>query len=109
MNEIVAAAKGFGGRGVGYSLMKRNLTALVCNLARRNPLAPVERARFDFRWVCPDRRHNPDNIAAAKKFILDGLVKAKVIRNDGWGEVAGFSDTWELGEPAGVEVTITPV
>lgn len=109
LNEVIAAAKGFGGRGIAYARMKREWTHLVKNRAIAERLKPVSRAHFAFRWQCGDRRHNPDNIAAAKKFILDGLVVAGVIANDGWNEVAGFSDDWTLAGRVGVQVTITPV
>lgn len=54
-------------------------------------LAPqVTLPRFDepvdvvFTWHRPDRRTDKDNVAFAKKFILDALQKAGVIENDKW-------------------------
>ena len=52
--------------------------------------------RIDFTWVCKDKRQNPDNICFAKKFILDALTKCGVIKNDGWSEIYGFSDSFEV-------------
>lgn len=106
MNEIIAAAKGFKGRGFGYAKMKREWTDAVQMLATVARLPAVKRARFTFRWVEKDRRRNPDNVASAKKLILDGLVKARVLANDGWSEVAGWTDTFEVGAKPGVEVTL---
>lgn len=46
--------------------------------------------RFDepvtvtFTWYRPNRRTDKDNVAFAKKFILDALQKAGVIENDKW-------------------------
>ena len=37
-----------------------------------------------FTWYRPDRRTDKDNVAFAKKFILDALQKAGVIENDKW-------------------------
>lgn len=37
----------------------------------------------DVFWYRKDKKHDPDNIYFAIKFILDGLVKAKAIPNDG--------------------------
>ena len=34
-------------------------------------------------WYRTNKREDPDNIYFAVKFILDGLVKAKVLKNDG--------------------------
>ena len=46
--------------------------------------------RFDvpvyvcFKWFRPDRRSDKDNVAFAKKFVLDALQIAGVIENDKW-------------------------
>jgi hypothetical protein len=37
-----------------------------------------------------------DNIAVAKKFILDGLLAAKKIKNDGWNEVVGWEEHFNV-------------
>ena len=44
----------------------------------------------------------------AKKYILDGLIIAGLLKKDGWNEIAGFTDTWEVGEP-GVWVEVREV
>lgn len=45
-----------------------------------------------FRWYEKDRRRDKDNVAMAKKFILDSLQEMDIIRNDGWKEIIGFVD-----------------
>jgi len=51
-------------------------------------IKPVEgKAHFAIRWYCPNRRSDPDNIISAKKYILDGMRKSGVIRNDGWSDL----------------------
>lgn len=45
-------------------------------------------------WFCKNKRKDKDNISFAKKFILDGLVKAGVLTEDGWDEVVGFQDAF---------------
>lgn len=45
-------------------------------------------------WYAKDRRTDPDNIASAKKFILDGMVTSGLLKNDGWGEIVGFRDNF---------------
>ena len=47
-------------------------------------------------WFCKNKRKDKDNIAFGKKSILDGLVKAKVLSNDGWDQVVGFQDTFVI-------------
>lgn len=50
------------------------------------------RVEITFTWVEENRRRDMDNVAFAKKFILDGLVRAGVIRDDTPRYVAGLSD-----------------
>lgn len=107
MNEILDAAGGSGGRKRGYSSMKKAWTLAVKQHAQAARLPPFARAYFSFRWHERTRKRNPDNIAAAHKFILDGLVAAKVLGNDGWGEIAGWADTFQVSDRPGVEVVIS--
>lgn len=59
--------------------------------------------RFD--WYTRDMRKDADNISFSKKFILDGLVKAKVIKNDTRKFVVGFEDHFHVDEEfVGVDV-----
>ena len=63
--------------------------------------------RIKMTWYCTNKRKNPDNIAFAKKFIVDGLVDAKILEEDGWGQIKGFQDEFEIDkENPGVEVEI---
>lgn len=45
-----------------------------------------------FTWVEPNMKRDKDNIAFAKKYILDALQITGIIPNDGWKDVLGFSD-----------------
>lgn len=63
-----------------------------------------------FRWVERDKRRDHDNVAFAKKFVQDALVKAGVIPGDGWKHVTGFLDLFEIDKKnPGVEVCIVEV
>ncbi len=37
-----------------------------------------------FTWIRPDMRCDKDNVAFAKKFVLDALQETGVIRKDSW-------------------------
>lgn len=73
--------------------------------------------RFDtavsikFHWVEINARRDPDNFIFAKKFVLDGMVKAGVLPNDGMKNIAAFHETWEVDSDTngGVVVTVTEV
>lgn len=52
---------------------------------------------MNYLWVEKDRRRDKDNVAAfGRKVIQDALVKAGVLKNDGWANIVGFSDTFEV-------------
>ena len=60
-----------------------------------------------YLWVEKDKRRDYDNIAFAKKFVQDALVQAGVLQNDGWAEIAGFSDDFQVDKnKARVEIKI---
>lgn len=56
----------------------------------------VDKTYILFCWIEKDKRRDKDNIAFAKKFILDALQEAGILRNDGWSEIIGFSDTFAV-------------
>jgi Holliday junction resolvase RusA-like endonuclease len=49
-----------------------------------------------YTWFEPDRRRDKDNIAFARKFVQDALVKSGVLNGDGWRDIEGFSDEFHL-------------
>ena len=55
-------------------------------------------ANFIFYWIERNKRRDKDNIAAAKKFIFDSLVKTGVIVDDHWDIVLRFTDKFLLDE-----------
>lgn len=106
-NELISAAKGFGGRGFGYAKLKREWTEKVAWAARAARIPPLARASFTFRWVERNQKRDPDNLAGGgRKMFFDGLVVAGVLENDGWKQIGGWSDRFEVGPSPGVHVTI---
>ncbi len=51
-----------------------------------------------YTWFEPNKKRDKDNIAFAKKFVQDALVKAGILKNDGWKEIEGFSDSFDIDE-----------
>jgi len=47
-----------------------------------------------FNWYCKSKRKDKDNIRFGAKFILDGMQKAGIIRNDGWSEIGSLVDNY---------------
>ena len=96
LNEYTAA-----NRGSRYSgnRMKHTSETDIMWAAKAARLAPVEGAcRMVFDWFEPDRRRDLDNVAFAKKFILDALVKVRVLADDGRRFVTGFEDRFHVDE-----------
>lgn len=61
-------------------------------------------------WYVKNKRKDADNIAFAKKFILDGLVEAGVLPNDNRKYVQGFVDiVKEDKEHQRIEITFVPI
>lgn len=61
-------------------------------------------------WYVKNKRKDADNIAFAKKFILDGLVEAGVLPNDNRKYVQGFMDiVKEDKERQRIEITFVPI
>lgn len=61
-------------------------------------------------WYVKNKRKDADNVAFAKKFILDGLVEAGVLPNDNRKYVQGFTDiVKEDKERQRIEITFVPI
>ena len=90
------------------SKMKKQQTERAGIAAAEQGMPSFEgRVEIAFTWVEADRRRDMDNVAFAKKFILDGLVRAGVIRDDTPRYVAGFSDRFDYdGRDPRIEVEV---
>jgi len=96
LNEIIAAAKSGHGKGNSYARMKQSVTMDIYWCIKEAGLKPMTKATILFYWKEKNKRKNPDNIAAGKKFVLDALVNAGILSNDGWGQVIGVADKWAV-------------
>ncbi len=107
MNELIAAAKGQGGRGYAYAKLKRQWTQTIVLLCKAARLPHLPCARLQFEWREKARHRDPDNVAAGgRKLILDGLVEAGVLPGDGWDYVLGWEDTFVVDKNPGVKVEL---
>lgn len=106
LNSYIQAERGNKYAAAG---IKQTMTH-VCSLYARS-LEPIDkRVKIIFTWYCKNQKKDPDNIAFAKKFILDSLVRTGILKNDGWKQIAGFTDYFEVDESRPrVEVEIREV
>ena len=54
--------------------------------------------KIHFHWVESRKNRDIDNVAFAKKFILDAMVKYGKLKDDNRKCVTAFTDTFEYGE-----------
>lgn len=59
-----------------------------------------------FTWIEENKRRDLDNICFAKKFILDALVQAGVLKDDNRKIVINFTDSFEYADKSKVIVEL---
>jgi len=111
LNDIIADVKSFN-KSTGHSVYadkKRKQTHDVAMLARKQ-LKPIKKfpVDFSFSWHCNNRCKDKDGIAAGgRKVILDSLVSAGFMSNDGWKHIGDFKDTFVVDKDyVGVQVVL---
>ena len=111
-NVLIDAAGIRRGKWSKYWSLKQTLTTQVTEYAYLAFLRCMKRVDVAiFTYHEPNRRRDKDNVGAAKKFILDGLVKAGVLIDDSPRYVKMLVDRFvypdepRYKEP-GVEITL---
>lgn len=80
-----------------YAQAKAKHSHEIGLLAKAAGIPAFEAAHFTFHWVEPNKRRDPDNVAAGgRKFCLDALQQCGVLPNDGWKQILSFADTFEV-------------
>ncbi len=88
LNTIIAESKRGRGKWQPYNEMKQEYTNIVAWIAKSEIKKQLKKIDLEITWICPNRRKDKDNISGGgTKFILDGLVAAEVIENDGWKQI----------------------
>jgi len=106
MNEIIASAKKGKGCYQPYSKMKHEYTTLVSLMARRSPM--FKKPSLKITWYEKNKKRDMDNIVAGKKFILDGLVTAGIIKDDSRKYINSIHDIIkDDSKNPRIEVTLT--
>lgn len=78
--------------------MKRQCESVVMHSARSLGKYRAEGPVYMiYHWHCEDRRRDKDNISSfGRKVIQDALVRAKILKNDGWNDIIGFEDMFYI-------------
>ena len=109
MNEFIDANRRSRGRwNAGNAMKQADQHFIAAQLPRWRTQKPVW---IEYRYYCPNRKKDLDNISGYfHKVFQDALVSRKVIPNDNWKYIRGFSDEFYLdrGNPR-VEVEVREV
>lgn len=65
--------------------------------------------KIHFHWIEGNKKQDLDNVAFAKKFILDAMVKFGKLKDDNRKCVTAFSDTFSYGKDTKVVLEIEEV
>lgn len=94
LNDFIGAVNANRHKG---NALKRD-AELQVSFAIRSQLRGVKITKpvvMRYMWVEKDRRRDLDNISSyGRKVIQDALVKCHILKNDGWNEIIGFSDSF---------------
>ena len=102
LNDYIDACRG--NRYKGAKMKKEYENAIAIFVARLPQFKGA--IRIHFQWFEKNERRDPDNVAFAKKFILDTLVKLKKIPNDNHKYIRSFTDSFIYGEEQKVRIYI---
>lgn len=93
LNEIIDASKS---HHMKYAKLKKEHTESIAWIAKAGIGKELNKINLYITWHCKNRRKDKDNIAVGVKFILDGLVEAGIIKNDGWREVGTIKHNFQV-------------
>lgn len=101
-NEYIAACRR--NRYAGGKLKAGYTQAVALYFLELPPV--TEPVKIRFIWHERTRRRDKDNVAFAKKFVLDGMQKAGFLPNDNNKWVLGFEDVFVYDGRDCVEIEI---
>ncbi len=84
--------------------IKRDTTSAIRYMLLGKPKLKTP-CRLNFTWLVLNQRMDLDNIAFAKKYVIDGMVSAGLIPDDGLKYIKGFTDKYEISNKIGVRIT----
>ena len=107
LNEIIAMSKEHWAK---YAEEKHSRTEEIAYLAKSQIKKKYKKVDLTFTWYCRNKKRDKDNIIAGQKFILDGLVEAGIIENDGWKQIRNLFHYFKIDrENPRVEIIIEEV
>ena len=108
LNTIINEAKK---HPMAYASMKNESTQ-TCQWPMKElpPDFTPDKVFLDITYFVPNWRTDPDNVAAAKKFIMDALVEEEIIEDDTHKFIAGWEESFKKDkENPRIEIEIEKV
>lgn len=95
LNELIEAERR--NRYAGAALKKQSESVVMHAARSLGKVRFTEPVYMVYHWYEPNRRRDKDNISSfGRKVIQDALVKSKILQNDGWSNIIGFEDRFEV-------------
>ena len=90
-----------------FRQVKMDSQVWILAAIRKAKIKPMQYAAVRFDWREPNQKRDFDNIMFAQKFILDALVKQRILQDDGWAHIVKIehSVSLDVSQP-GVLVTL---
>lgn len=108
LNDYIAAERKHRQKGAEMKRQWQQAVklALKRQLRGRRLREPVV---MGYTWVEKDRRRDKDNLSSfGRKVIQDALVELGALRNDGWINIEGFTDKFQVDKNhPRIEIEIT--
>lgn len=94
LNDYISAERT--NRYKGAQMKSRNEATVINAIRQGLRRVKIEKPVYmEYTWYEVNRRRDLDNVSSfGRKVIQDSLVHTHVLRNDGWKEIIGFSDTF---------------
>lgn len=94
LNDYILACRANKYKGASFKNdVEENIGWYIRNALCTGDLHPVKcPIKVHFIWHERTKKRDPDNIASAKKFILDAMQKNGIIPNDNRKYIKGFTD-----------------
>lgn len=111
LNDYINACRTNQYKGAKLKKDVENLISTYIKIAKvQKKLKPTDKPIIvHFEWHEKTKRRDADNVASAKKYILDAMQKSGIIPNDNRKYVKGFTDTIIDDKSDFVVVTIKEV
>jgi len=95
LNDYIEAERAHRQKGAALKRKCQRDIAAVLKKQVKGPLR--EPVVMRYTWVEKDRRRDKDNVSSfGRKIVQDTLVSMNALRNDGWANIAGFSDEFRV-------------